>query len=166
MSKRIADAIRNFGGVWKHGHTYQSNPLSCVASLAVQKVIHSENLLANARVRGDQLSARLRAKLTSPTSIARPYIAEIRGGGAFWGIEFEIDDATAAKFAKDGQRFAIVVQQTAFENGLVVMGMYGGIDGSKGEVILLAPPLNVTEAEVDKIADIFVQSVEQVVRTL
>ena len=128
--------------------------------------MHTDNLLANAVTRGDQLSARLRERLTSPTSLAQPYIAEIRGGGMFWGIEFEIDDATATKLSKNGDTFAMAVQRTAFTNGLITMGMHGGIDGSRGDVLMLAPSLNITEAEVEKVVDLTVQSIEDVIRIL
>lgn len=52
------------------------------------------------------------------------------------------------------------------KNGLVIIGMSGGIDGQRGEHCMLAPPYNVTEAEVDKIVDLFVQSVEEAVQPL
>lgn len=49
----------------------------------------------------------------------------------------------------------------AFKNGLLLFGMSGSIDGSKGEFSLLAPALNVTSEEIDKIAYLFVKSVEE-----
>lgn len=56
MSEQISSAIYAAGkGFWKHGHTYQANPLACAASLAVQKTIQEENLLENCRKQGAYL---------------------------------------------------------------------------------------------------------------
>lgn len=52
MNKRVAEGVR---GLWKHGHTYQAQPLSCAASLAVQKVFKEEKLIENCRVQGEYL---------------------------------------------------------------------------------------------------------------
>ncbi|KDQ18214.1 hypothetical protein BOTBODRAFT_53000 [Botryobasidium botryosum FD-172 SS1] len=156
MSKRIADGVRSGSGFWQHGHTYQAVPISCAAALAVQKVIKSENLLQNVLSAGARLSTHLREKLAAP-SPAAPYIADIRGGGLFWGIEF---DSPAGK-----PGFGPRVQEISLRNGLIIIGMGGGaaVDGSKGDHAVLAPAYNVTEEEVDLIADLFVKSVEEAV---
>ena len=62
MNKRVAEGVR---GLWKHGHTYQAQPLSCAASLAVQKVFKEEKLIENCRVQGEYLgkSACIKKKL-------------------------------------------------------------------------------------------------------
>jgi E3 ubiquitin-protein ligase TRIP12 len=98
------------------------------------------------------------------------------------GIEFAFDDPEAAKVDFGNQHFAMLVQAQCMENGLVVMGAYmrhlaklslnaragffGGanLEGTKGEHFLLAPPYNVTSAEVEAIVDRFVTSVEEVLR--
>ncbi len=64
----------------------------------------------------------------------------------------------------NGVRFGPYFQEVAFKNGLVVFGMSGSIDGYKGEFSLLAPALNVTSEEVDKIAYLFVKSVEEALK--
>ena len=51
------------------------------------------------------------------------------------------------------------------DKGLVIMGFYGGatLDGSKGEHCILSPAYNVTDDEVEKIVDLFVKAVEEIV---
>ncbi|KDQ13648.1 hypothetical protein BOTBODRAFT_33353 [Botryobasidium botryosum FD-172 SS1] len=158
MSKRIADAVRKGSGFWQHGHTYQAVPVSCAAALAVQQVIKSENLLQNVLSAGARLSAHLHTKLAAP-SPAAPYVADIRGGGLFWAVEFDSPTGEPG--------FGPLIQEIAFRNGLIIMGMGGGaaVDGSKGEHVILAPAYNVTEEEVDLIADLFVKSVEEAVKS-
>lgn len=124
MSKKIADGIRDKAGVWKHGHTYQAHPVACAASLAVQKAILEENLLENMRVQGLYLEELLRKRLTSPNAQAAPFVFDIRGGGGFWGIEFDFTCPEAARVNFQGKQFALLVQARALENGLIIMGEY------------------------------------------
>jgi len=124
-------------------------------------------MLENARARAIQLEELLRTKLMGPNAPSKPYVTDIRGGGLFWGIEFELDDAAQAKLDNsNGNRFGGVVQEIAFNNGLVIIGMSGTVDGVKGEHAILAPPLNVTPKEIEKIVDLFVNSVEEACKLL
>lgn len=161
MSQKIADGIRDHSGLWKHGHTYQAHPLACAASLAVQNVIEQENLLENIRKQGGYLEELLQQRLTGPNKLAAPYVFDIRGGGGFWAVEFELGTASF-----EGGSFAMLVQARALDNGLIVMGMTGGanLQGTKGDHIILSPAYNVTKEQIEKIVDIFSQSVEEVLK--
>lgn len=66
-----------------------------------------------------------------------------------------------------GQKFGIVLQARALEKGLIIMGFAGGsnLEGTKGDHILLAPAYNVTKAEIEKIVDIFVNTVEEILKS-
>ena len=65
-----------------------------------------------------------------------------------------------------GKSFAIEVQQRALDHGIIIMGMTGtaSLDGKKGDVILLSPAYNVTKEQVEKIVEVFVQTVEEIIR--
>ena len=110
----------------------------------------------------------LEERLTGPNSLALPYTFDVRGGGGFWAVEFDFSSDKNNKFFVDfkGQSFAMLVQARALENGLIVMGMVGGanLEGTKGDHIILAPAYNVTKEEIEKIVDIFVNSVEEILR--
>ena len=60
----------------------------------------------------------------------------------------------------------MLVQAQSLQNGLIVMGMVGGanLEGTKGDHIILAPAYNVTKEEIEKIVEIFVESVEEILR--
>ncbi|KAG7094891.1 hypothetical protein E1B28_005698 [Marasmius oreades] len=164
ISKEVAQGIRSKSGFWKHGHTYQSSPLACAASIAVQKVIAAENLLENCRNQGAYLASLLRSRLQGENSMASPYTFDIRGGGLFWGIEFDFDTPEAAGIDLKGEGFAMLVQARALEKGLVIMGFTGGsnLEGDKGSHILLSPAYNVTKEEIEKIVDVLVETIEEV----
>jgi len=49
IGQEIFTTIANGSGAFQHGHTYMAHPLACAAALAVQQVIHRDDLLANVR---------------------------------------------------------------------------------------------------------------------
>lgn len=106
----------------------------------------------------------LNARLRGANSPSAPFTFDIRGGGGFWGIEFDFDCPEGATLDFQGQQFAMLVQAHALESGIVIMGMTGGanLQGTKGDVILLAPAYNVTAQEVEKIVEMFGDSVDAV----
>ncbi|KAG5222615.1 PLP-dependent transferase [Salix suchowensis] len=149
ISKKVAEGIRGKSGLWKHGHTYQAHPLACAASLAVQQVIKSENLLENIRTQGAYLDKLLNDRLRGPNSLAAPFTFDIRGAGGSggWNLTSKCPRARALK------------------NGLVIMGFGGGsnLEATKGDHLILAPAYNVTKEEIEIIVDIFMHSVEEVI---
>ncbi|OBZ73839.1 hypothetical protein A0H81_06383 [Grifola frondosa] len=166
MSKKVADGVRDSAGFWKHGHTYQAHPLACAASLAVQKVIVDEKLLENVNVQGPYLESLLRARLQAPNALAAPFTFDIRGRGAWWGIEFDFTGPEAARLDFKGTQFAIAVQARCLQNGLIVMGLTSGanLEGTRGDHCMLSPAYNVTKEQVEAIVDIFVASVEEILK--
>src|SRR5947208_14950011 len=64
------------------GHTFEGNPISCAAGIAVLREVLERDLCANARVQG----ARLRAGLERVAE-KHKVIGDVRGKGLFPGIE-------------------------------------------------------------------------------
>ncbi|KAF9221474.1 hypothetical protein BS17DRAFT_758087 [Gyrodon lividus] len=166
LSPKVAKGIRGGSGLLKHGHTYQAHPLACAASLTVQKIIYDEDLLPKVVQNGELMEKLLRQGLLAEGAIAKPFTFDIRGRGAFWGIEFDFSGSEAVGLDFKGRTFAMLVQAHCLENGLIAMGMNGGgsLDGSKGDHLMLGPAYNATTEEIEKIVDIFVTSVEEVLR--
>src|SRR4051812_37743807 len=75
------------------GHTFEGNPISCAAGIAVLREILERDLCANARAQGDRLRAGFER-------LARTHgvIGDIRGKGLFQAIEFARDPATKERF--------------------------------------------------------------------
>jgi len=69
-----------------HGTTFGGGPLACSTALAALQTIEDQGLLANIRVRGEELRTGL-AKLASRF----PFIREIRGEGLILGVELSIE---------------------------------------------------------------------------
>lgn len=108
----------------------------------------------------------MQERLTGPNALAAPFVFDIRGGGGFWGVEFDLTSSAAASLNFKREPLAMAIQARALENGLIVMGMTGvaNLEGTQGDVIILAPAYNVTKEEIDKIVEVLVESVEEVLK--
>jgi len=69
-----------------HGTTFGGGPMICSVALEFLEIIESENLLKNARERGEELRAGLK-KLQAKYD----FIKEIRGEGCMFGVELSIE---------------------------------------------------------------------------
>jgi adenosylmethionine-8-amino-7-oxononanoate aminotransferase len=88
-------------------------------------------------------------------------VGDIRGRGFFQAIELVADRETKTPFAAEGKLF-MKIRQQAFENGLICYPVGGNVDGINGDVVILAPPYNATEAELAEIAEKTGRSIRQV----
>lgn len=145
--RKIRDAIASGSGVLKHGTTYSGHTLSCAAALAVQDVIAEEGLLQNVRKIGGLLRERLNEAFGQ-----HPHIGDIRGRGLFLGLEMVADRETKAPF-DPARKTWLRLREAAMERGLICYPGGGAIDGKQGDHIVLAPPYNLAEAQVDEIVD-------------
>jgi acetylornithine/N-succinyldiaminopimelate aminotransferase len=109
-------------GPGSHGTTFGGNPVAAAAGLAVLGIIERDNLLDHVRTTGDRLAARIMA-------LSHPGIDHVRGRGLLRGIVLTEPHAPA-------------VVQAALGAGFV-------INAPRPTVIRLAPPLIITDAQVD-----------------
>lgn len=146
--QRVIDVLRKGTSIFNHGHTFQAHPVGCAATLAVQKIIRRDGIIANCARMGALVHP-----LLLKTFADCKYVGDVRGRGLFWALEFVKDKATRAPFPPAvgfGPRF----QQMAFDLGVAVYPGAGTIDGTKGDHAILSPPYNVTEEELTKIVGI------------
>ncbi len=152
----VYEAIARGSGALKHGQTYNAHPVGCAAALAVQNVIGDEGLLS----RVDEAGARLAALLTERFG-NHTHVGDIRGRGLLQAIELVADRSTKAPFDP-----ALAMHQRAkadaFERGLLIYPSGGTVDGRSGDHILLAPPYNVTDSELDMIVDLLGQTLDSI----
>ncbi len=106
-----------------HGSTFGGNPVCCAAALAVLETIEQQDLLAQVRRCGALLAAGLQA-------LDSPLVRQVRGSGLWYGLQLGSDCAAQVELA-------------ARERGLLVNAV-------RPDVLRLAPPLIVTEAEISE----------------
>lgn len=138
----IVDAIKNGSGAFGHGHTYNANPLSAAAVVAVFKYLKEHKVVENAAKMGEILGKGLK-EIGEESAI----IGEVRGKGLMWGFEVVKDKATKEPFpSKTGA--ANVATRACIEEGLIIYPGSGQIMGTCGDNFMVAPPLVVTEEQV------------------
>jgi adenosylmethionine-8-amino-7-oxononanoate aminotransferase len=144
---QIIDVIRDGTGFFQHGHTFMGHATAVAASLATLQTIESEDLLKNVRVRGSSLRQGLRDALAD-----HPNVGDVRGRGLFIGIEFVKDRRTKEPLdpaAKTHNK----IQKAAMDQGLMVYGMGGTIDGRSGDHVLIAPPYIISASHEEELVD-------------
>ncbi|EMA41928.1 aminotransferase class III-fold pyridoxal phosphate-dependent enzyme [Halobiforma nitratireducens] len=99
-------------------------------------IIQEQNLLENARTRGEQLRSRLDEGVED-----RPELVDARGRGLMQAVEFDTKE----------RREAVV--EAAFERGLLLLGC-----GHK--TLRLLPPLDVTEREIDLALELLFEAID------
>ncbi len=134
-------ALQERWGRGAHGTTYGGNPVACAAGVAVLETIRGEDLVANARARGAELSGGLRELMAD-----FPIIGDVRGPGLMIGVEFVKDRGTREP---DGP-MAEAVATRASDAGLLLLSC-----GIHHQVIRWIPPLDVTVSEVEEALRIF-----------
>jgi acetylornithine/N-succinyldiaminopimelate aminotransferase len=109
-----------------HGSTFGGNPVCTAAALAVLRVLADDNLIRHAEVLGKSVREGIE-------KLGHPLIDHVRGRGLLWGL------VLTAPRAKD-------VEAAARDAGFLV-------NAAAADVIRLAPPLIITEAQIDGFID-------------
>jgi adenosylmethionine-8-amino-7-oxononanoate aminotransferase len=134
------------------GHTFEGNPLSCAAGLAVLREILERDLCGNARRQGERLRAGF-ARLAQKYGI----IGDIRGKGLLQGIEFVRDPKTKEPFPKD-IAFGVRVGRRALDNGLLCR--------FDPHWLAFGPALIVTAEQIDEMVELLDRSIGEALATL
>lgn len=121
-------------------NTFGGGPVASAAGRAVLQSLAEEGLQANAAAVGAHLMTRLKA-LQDKHSL----IGDVRGSGLLIGVELVTDRSTKAAAGPAAARLL----ERARELGLLL-----GKGGRKGNVLRVTPPLCVTMADADFVADV------------
>ncbi|MFI2369213.1 aspartate aminotransferase family protein [Streptomyces sp. NPDC018833] len=135
-----------------HSASFGSNAQAMAAGLAVLSVLEDEQVVANARVTGELLRARL-AALVDRYELLR----EVRGRGLMIGIEFGRPESIRLRSrwamlqaARKGLFAQMVVVPLLQRHRILTQ-----VSGDHMEVIKLIPPLIIGEREVDRFVAAF-----------
>ena len=109
-----------------HGSTFGGNPIACASALAAISVLENKNLLA----RNKALELTLKLELSKS-----PLVESVRGAGLLLGIVLKLD--IAKKLAQELQAAGVLVNATS------------------ESLIRIAPPLVVTDKQVNAFIKIF-----------
>jgi adenosylmethionine-8-amino-7-oxononanoate aminotransferase len=133
------------GRAFLHGHTYTGNPLGCAAALASLELL--EPMLEGLPARAERLGA-----LLDP--VARmDHVAEIRRRGFMVGIEVMKDPASRTPYAADLRTGHRIISE-ARSRGVIVRPL--------GDVVVLNPPLAISDEEMELLVRVTGESIAAV----
>lgn len=133
-----------------HVTSHVSDPLPAAVGLAVLEVIEEEGLVQQARHRGEYLLRRLRE-----LQALHEQIGDVRGRGLLVGLELVEDRDTR----KPADELGATVTAECLRGGL---SMNIVRSGSSANCFRMAPPLSITEAEIDTAVEILDASIRAV----
>ena len=129
-----------------HGHTYTGNPLACAAAVASLRLFRDRQVLAS-------LPARIGALARGLLRVRdHPRVGEVRQRGLMVGIELVRDRATRAEYpyeARAGHRACLEARAL------------GAILRPLGNVLVLMPPLAMTEDQLGELAGIALTALDR-----
>ena len=151
ISDAIYEVVAAKNNKFLHGMTYSGHPACCAAALANIKLMETEHLCEHVSNVGPIFESCLKSLLDLPI------VGDVRGSHFMVGLEFVADQHTKVPFEEEvliGSRVASLAQQ----KGLIVRPL--------GHMIVLSPPLILTTSEVEFVAGVLRESIEQVIADL
>jgi adenosylmethionine---8-amino-7-oxononanoate aminotransferase len=121
-----------------HGHTYTGNPLACAAAIASLDVFREEHTLARLQPKLMRLG-----RLLEPIA-AHPAVREVRRVGTMTGIELVEHPLP--------MRIGHQVTLEARRRGAIIRPL--------GDVVILMPPLSISEADLARLVEITGEAID------
>jgi len=133
-----------------HGWTYSAHPIGAAAGVANLELIDKLDLATNARDTGAHFNAVLAEAVGS-----HPNVGEVRGEGMLAAVEFVADRETR-RFFDPGEKVGARVASALLAEGVIGRAM------PQGDILGFAPPLCLTRAEADEVAEKTARAVKAV----
>jgi adenosylmethionine-8-amino-7-oxononanoate aminotransferase len=145
VTARVAAPIHAEHGAFMTGHTFTGHTAACAAGLAVQHIVQRDRLLDRVRTVGATFQEAIRGTLSRFDEVG-----DVRGRGFFIGIELVRDRRTRLPFSPD-RALSFDIGARAFADGLICYPCSGNVDGTAGDTIIIAPPYNASDGELEEI---------------
>ena len=158
--QHVYDAIDQGSREFDLGHTWDGAPVSAAVGLAVLDLLVERGLVARVHERGPRLRDELEATLAG-SEIVR----EVRGRGFLLGVEL-VDPRDGISFLPVELDAASLVDDAAFEHGLLVTSSHPQADSYAGDQTLLAPAYTSTDTELSEMVGRFAATIEDVESTI
>ena len=168
MSKAIGGSLplavvvyRDWLDTWlpgAHAGTFRGNQMAMAAGSAVMRYLKDHDLAGHAAAMGERLGEHLRILQRD-----FPHLGDIRGRGLMLGVELVDPNGPldVQGHPPVHRQLAPLVQRECLKRGLILE-----LGGRHGSVVRFLPPLVITAAEVDQVADIFGRALAAAVASL
>jgi len=144
VARDVADVFQGSADGFPWGHTFSGNPLGCAVAAEVVRTIREEGLVERSAV----LGARLRRGLER-IAAASPHVGAVRGRGLLQALELVRDRETLEPLEGGSYRLAALAR----ERRLMIYACPAPLGRRVIEAVMLAPPLVISEDEVDVVLD-------------
>tara|TARA_Y100000814_G_scaffold8098_1_gene6977 strand:- start:163 stop:654 length:492 start_codon:yes stop_codon:yes gene_type:complete len=138
-------------GAFAHGYTYAGHPVASAVALEVLKIYEEMNLVKHVA----DISPYFLKKLNDFKD--HPLVGDVKGIGLICGIELMRDGDARTPFEKH-----LSVPEKFQENALA----HGLIPRVVGDRLVFAPPLIITEEEIDEMAARFTKALDDTWRSI
>ena len=130
-----------------HGHSYTGNPLACRAALASLELFKKERILEALPSKIQFLNKELKRFYQIPA------VGEVRQKGLMVGIELVADRKKKNPFPMEA-KVGLKIVLEARKSGVIIRPL--------GDVMVLMPPLSITEKELKRLTQVVFDSMEAV----
>ena len=137
-----------------HGWTYSAHPIGAAAGVANLQLVDDLGLIDNARINGAYLNAALQEAFHG-----HKYVAEVRGEGLMAAVEFAASTSPLALFDPALKIGPAIVAAMA-KRDVIARAM------PQGDIVGFAPPLCITQSEIDHVIAVTKDAVHEVTSTL
>lgn len=130
-----------------HGHTFGGNPLAAAAALASLDLLQQGSLIADVHQKSNRFTAAI------GSLVDHPHVGDIRGRGLMFGLEMVQDRESKQPFDSSlqvGRRIC----QAMIRRGVWLRPL--------GDVIVVLPPLVISDTQLDTIATALRESIDEV----
>lgn len=152
LNGEIGSTIAASNDEMAHGFTYSGHPVGCAVALKALDLIVEKDLVG---ARGQATSAYFQAKLRTLSD--HPLVGDVRGIGMLGAVELVKDKATSERFADDVGA-GMVCRTYCFNGGLISRAV--------GDTMMLAPPLIISNDEIDELFEKMRSCLDQTHATL
>lgn len=140
ISDRVAGPVMAHAGEFVHGYTYSGHPVACAAGLVNLRILQEEDLPGRV---GRRIGPYLQERWLGLGD--HPLVGEARMTGLVGALELVQDKSTMARFPSEASA-GTICRDLSIRNGLVMRAV--------GDVMIISPPLVISEAECDELVGI------------
>lgn len=134
----------------RHVNTYGGHPVAAAVALANLNVLETEQLARRSEHLGHALLQGFQEAF-----MGSPYVGDVRGMGLLVGIELVHDRVTKEPISNAAMRSIV---QLAMTQG-VIIGMATDVEVERNNVLILAPPLVISDTELRQLITVIWESV-------
>ncbi|MFJ9991791.1 aspartate aminotransferase family protein [Pseudomonas putida] len=153
LSKRIAEALVERGGVFAHGLTYSGHPVAAAVAIANLKALRDEGIVRQVKDdTGPYLQRILREVFAN-----HPLIGQVQGAGLVAALQFAEDKASRKRYANENE-LAWQCRTFGFEEGVIIRSTLGRM--------IMAPALVANHSELDELVEKTRKAVDRTAQAL